>query len=137
MDCKKAKEEKEEGVARLLALAFWILAAGVVLGSGLAFMHIRAAKIPPWPVGALHGALGAAGLGVLILALQGPARGVEYGVSSFGPVAAYLAALALFLGLIVLLLARRFKRATGLAIAVHSTIAVTAFVLLSAYLLFS
>ena len=47
---------------------------------------------------------------------------------------AVLAALALLVGLVVLLLARRFRRATGLAIAVHSTIAVTAFVLLSAYL---
>lgn len=118
----------------MLALAFWILAAAVALGTGLAFMHLRAARVPPWPVGALHGVLGAAGLGVLILALRGPARGVKYGVSAFGPVAAVLAALALLVGLIVLLLARRFKRATGLAIAAHSTIAVTAFVLLSAYL---
>lgn len=118
----------------MLTLAFWILAAAVTLGAGLAFMHLRAARIPPWPVGALHGVLGAAGLGVLILALRGPVRGVKYGVSAFGPVAAVLAALALLVGLIVLLLARRFKRATGLAIAVHSTIAVTAFVLLSAYL---
>jgi hypothetical protein len=120
----------------MLALAFWILAATVVLGSGLAFVHLRAARLPPWPVGALHGVAGAVGLGVLILALQGPARGAEYGVAAFGPVAAVLAAMALAIGLIVLLLARRFKRATGLAIAVHSTIAVTAFVLLSAYLSF-
>jgi hypothetical protein len=121
----------------LLTLAFWILATAVLLGSGLAFMHIRAAKIPPWPVGALHGVLGASGLGVLVLALQGPTRGVQYGVSPFGPAAAFLAALALLIGLVVLLLARRFRRATAVAIAVHSTIAVTAFVLLSAYLSFS
>lgn len=121
----------------MLTLAFWILAATVVLGSGLAFVHLRAAKLPPWPIGALHGAAGATGLAVLIFALQGPVRGAEYGVSAFGPAAAVLAALALAVGLVVLLLARRFKRTSGLAIAVHSTIAVTAFVLLLAYVSFS
>ena len=85
----------------------------------------------------LRGLAGAAGLVVLILALQGPARGAEYGVSAFGPAAAALVALALVMGLVVLILARRFRRTSGLVIAIHSTIAVTAFVLLLAYVSFS
>jgi hypothetical protein len=136
MDCAQTIEEKENVTrSSMLTLAFWILAATVVLGSGLAFAHLRASRLPPWPVGALHGVAGATGLAVLIMALQGPARGAEYGVSSFGPAAA-LVALALLMGLVVLLLARRFKRTSGLAIAIHSTIAVTAFVLLLAYVSF-
>jgi hypothetical protein len=120
----------------MLSIAFWILALTVAIGSALAFVHLHGRRLPPWQAGALHGVFGAVGLGALILALRGPARGVAYGVSAFGPAAAVLAAIALLLGLMVLLLARRFKRAAGLAIAVHSTIAVTAFVLLSAYLTF-
>jgi hypothetical protein len=138
MDCAQTIEEKENVTrSSMLTLAFWILAATVVLGSGLAFAHLRASRLPPWPVGALHGVAGATGLAVLIMALQGPARGAEYGVSSFGPAATALVALALLMGLVVLLLARRFKRTSGLAIAIHSTIAVTAFVLLLAYVSFN
>lgn len=138
MDRAQTVKEKEEEVTHpfMLTLAFWILAATVVFGSALAFLHLRAAKLPPWPVGALHGVAGAMGLAVLIYALQGPARGAEYGVSSFGPAAAVLVALALAMGLVVLLLAR-LRRTSGLAIAIHSTIAVTAFVLLLAYVSFS
>jgi len=121
----------------MLTLAFWILAATVAFGSALAFLHLRAAKLPPWPVGVLHGMAGATGLVVFILALQAPARGAEYGVSAFGPAAGVLVALALVMGLVVLILARRFRRTSGLVIAIHSTIAVTAFVLLLAYVSFS
>ena len=138
MDRAQTLKEKEEvTLSFMLTLAFWILAATGVFGSALAFLHLRAAKLPPWPVGALHGRAGAAGLVVLILALQGPARGAEYGVSAFGPAAAALVALALVMGLVVLILARRFRRTSGLVIAIHSTIAVTAFVLLLAYVSFS
>jgi hypothetical protein len=138
MDRAQTLKEKEEvTLSFMLTLAFWILAATVAFGSALAFLHLRAAKLPPWPVGALHGMAGATGLVVLILALQAPARGAEYGVSAFGPAAAVLVALALVMGLVVLILARRFRRTSGLVIAVHSTIAVTAFVLLLAYVSFS
>jgi hypothetical protein len=138
MDRAQTLKEKEEvTLSFMLTLAFWILAATVAFGSALAFLHLRAAKLPPWPVGALHGLAGATGLVVLILALQGPARGAEYGVSAFGPAAAALVALALVMGLVVLILARRFRRTSGLVIAIHSTIAVTAFVLLLAYVSFS
>jgi len=138
MDRAQTLEEKEEvTLSFMLTLAFWILAATVAFGSALAFLHLRAAKLPPWPVGALHGLAGATGLVVLTLALQGPARGAEYGVSAFGPAAGVLVALALVMGLVVLILARRFRRTSGLVIAIHSTIAVTAFVLLLAYVSFS
>jgi hypothetical protein len=138
MDRAQTLKEKEEvTLSFMLTLAFWILAATVAFGSALAFLHLRAAKLPPWPVGALHGLGGATGLVVLTLALQGPARGAEYGVSAFGPAAAVLVALALVMGLAVLIWARRFRRTSGLVIAIHSTIAVTAFVLLLAYVSFS
>lgn len=118
----------------MLTLAFWILAAAVTLGVALAFLHLRGTRLPPWQVGGAHGLLGAAGLGALIIALQGPVRGAAYGVSAFGPAAAVLVAMALVLGLAILLMARYFRRRAGLVIAVHGSVAVTAFVLLAAYL---
>jgi hypothetical protein len=118
----------------MLILAFWILAVAVALGSVLAFVHLHGKRLPPWQASAVHGVLGAIGLGLLVIALGGPARGAAYGVSAFGPAAAALAAIALVLGLLILLLARRLRRGVGLAIAAHGTVAVTAFVLLLAYL---
>jgi hypothetical protein len=115
------------------SVAVAILSVTVVLGIALAMVHLRGTSRPPWMIGALHGVLGAVGLGTLVLALRGPPRGVQASVASFGGVAAVLAAAALAVGLGVVTLARRSRRGVGLAIAVHFTLAVTAYVLLAAY----
>lgn len=116
----------------MLSLAIIILSAAVLAGIVLVLLHLRGVS-PHWIIGALHGAAGAAGLGALILALRGPPRGVLTGVASFGADAAVLAAGALAMGLGIVALARRSRRGVGLAIAVHATLAITAYVLLLAY----
>ena len=117
---------------RMLSLAFAILSATVAAGVVLALLHLRG--LPRRTVaGALHGVAGATGLAVLLLALRGPPRGVLTGVASFGAIAAVLAAVALVVGLAVPVLARRARGGTGLVIAAHATFAITAYVLLMAY----
>lgn len=117
----------------MLSVALIILSATVALGITLALLHLRGSSAPHWLIGALHGMLGAAGLGTLILALRGPPRGMQTGVASFGAVAAVLAAVALALGLGIITLGRRSGRHIGAMIAVHGTLAITAYVLLAAY----
>lgn len=64
----------------------------------------------------------------MLLALRGPARGVAAGVGSFGTVAAALFAAALLTGGVLLL-----RRRSGLVMAIHAGIAITAYVILLAW----
>jgi hypothetical protein len=116
----------------MLPLAFMILSAAVAAGIVLALLHLRGSP-PHWTLGALHGVAGAAALVALFLALRGPPRGVLTGVGAFGGIAAVLAAIALVMGLAVAALARLSHAAVKLLIAVHATLAITAYVLLLAY----
>lgn len=119
----------------MLSIAFWVLSATVVLGTFLALMHIRSVRSPPWKIAAAHGVLGSLGIATLIVALsQDSNHGVEYGVSFFGRLAAALASLALFLGLAIIVRKRRSVNGVGLIIGAHATFAITAYVLLLAYL---
>ena len=117
----------------MLSLAFAILSAAVVVGIALALLYLRGSP-RHGAVSALHGVAGAAGLAALLLALRGPPRGALTGVASFGAIAAVLAAFALAAGLGSAALARRPHRAVGLLLATHATLAITAYVLLLAYL---
>lgn len=118
---------------RMLLFALLLMTAAVLLGSGLALLHLRGTTRPSWVVGALHGLIGLVSLVALFLALQGPARGVQTGVAPFGMVAAVLAAVAFAIGLVVLLLLRARRPVAGLAIAAHATLAISAYVVLLAY----
>jgi hypothetical protein len=115
----------------LVSVAVWILTAAVAAGTGLALWHLRATddvKGPPLAAGVAHGIAGAIGLIVLLLALRGPARGVDAGVGSFGSVAAGLFAGALATGIGILLLRRK-----AIVMTVHAGIAITGYVLLLAW----
>jgi hypothetical protein len=101
------------------------------VGSLLALCFMRDIRKPL--LGALHGAVGAAGLLLLLVALQGPRRGDAMGVGSFGIFAAALLAVALVLGVFMLLLLRRASPMAGFVIAVHATVAITGYVLLLAW----
>jgi len=113
--------------------SFYFLAATVLLGALLTGLHLRAAEpaqSPPWQVRPLHGVLGAAGVGALLLALGGPTRGVETGSSAFGWQPAVLLVAGLVAGVTIPVLARRQERPSPLAL---GGLAITGFVLLWAY----
>jgi hypothetical protein len=117
----------------MLSLSLVILSAAVVLGIALVSLRLRATVAPQRAVSVLHGALGAIGLAALVLALRGPTRGVSTGVASFGAAAALLAAIVLFIGLGLVAVSRRSSNAGGVLIALHATLAITAYALLLAY----
>ena len=103
----------------------------MTLGVALALRYLRGGR---WPViGVVHGLFGAAGFGLLVIALQGPRRGDAMGVGSFGIAASVLFGMALTLGPFIPLLMNRTPRAAGLLMAAHATIAITAYVLLLAW----
>lgn len=120
----------------MLMMAFSILAAAVLFGTALAIPYLRGstAHAAPWWLAALHGVVGIAGLGCLLLALRGPPRGLDEGTASFGLVAATLLALAVLAGLGVLLMHRGRRRRAATLIGLHATLAISGFVLLAAYL---
>ena len=80
----------------MLVAAFVVLTAVVLLGAGLAGLHLRTEgrAVAPWPLAALHGLLAIGGLFCLALALRGPPRGLDQGTASFGIIAMTLIALA-------------------------------------------
>jgi hypothetical protein len=81
----------------------------------------------------VHGIFGAVGLGLLIVALRGPRRGDAMGVGSFGIAASVLFGIALTFGPFIPLLMKRAPRFAGLLMATHATLAITAYVLLLAW----
>jgi hypothetical protein len=121
----------------MLTAAFAVLAAAVLFGAALAVRFLRGAPATavPWPAAALHGIVGIAGLGCLILALRGPPRGLDQGTASFGAIAATLLALAALAGLGILLMHRGKRRRAGTLIGLHATLAISGFVVLAAYLM--
>ena len=120
----------------MLYTAFTVLGIAVLLGSVLAVLHLReGATPPPWPLGALHGLIALAGLGLLGIALRGPPRGLDQGTGSFGAIAAALIALAALVGLAQLAARLRKRRLSGMLIGIHATLAIGGFVILLAYVL--
>jgi hypothetical protein len=119
----------------MLTGAFTLLTAAALFGSLLAVAHLRGGSPPPFLLGALHGLIGLGGLAILLLALRGPARGVEQGAGAFGMIAAALLALAAMAGLTIFLRLRLQRRNAGTLIGVHATLAVAGLCLLLAYVL--
>jgi hypothetical protein len=121
-----------------LRLALITLSAAIALGIVLALWHLRGSdtqRVPPRWVGWVHGALGITGLVVLGLLLRGPARGVAMGVGSFGAAAAIMFAAGGVFGLAVPSLLRRNPLAAAVTIVVHAGLAITAYVLVLAWIL--
>jgi hypothetical protein len=116
----------------LVSAAVWVLTVAVVAGTILALWHLRStddgASRPPLVAGLAHGAVGALGLVLLLLALRGPPRGVEAGAGAFGTTAAVLFAAAVVTGLVILAIRRK-----AIVMAIHAGIAITAYVLLLAW----
>jgi len=100
----------------------------------MAIMAMRRVGSPPWMLAALHGLAAFVGYAVLLIALQGPPRGVATGTQSFGIVAAILLFLAALLGATTFLLHRRLRRLPGFWAGAHAVIAVSGLVILGVYL---
>ena len=118
----------------MLQLAFAVLCAAVLTGSVLAFLYARhaqpsAARKAASPI---HGALGAAGLVALVLALLRGLPPSRMGTAGFAPTAAALLAAALCLGLVLALVTWRRRRPAGALVGVHASFAIAGFVLLLA-----
>jgi hypothetical protein len=112
----------------LVSVAVWVLTLAVAAGTGLGLWYLREVGRPPLPAGVAHGVIGVIGLGALLLALRGPARGVANGVGSFGVVAAGLFAAALLTGVVQVLLRRK-----PVVMAIHAGIAITGYMMLLAW----
>lgn len=120
----------------MLALAFGLLCAAVVIGAGLAILFVRrpAATPPPGTIAravpVAHAALGAASLVALTVALRRRLPAARMGTAGFGPIALGLLALTLVLGLILALTAWRRHRPTAVLVGAHASLAIAAFVVL-------
>jgi len=117
-----------------MSFAFWTVTLAVVWGAGLSFLFLNPVwRRPAW-VAAIHGIVGATGLGLLILALrtQDP-RAEALGVGAFAKYAAVLLSAALILGLVIGFGPLSIRRRRGFLIAIHGTIAISGFVLFMAY----
>jgi hypothetical protein len=104
------------------------------MGSMLALIYLRDAGRRKPRSGIVHGLMGATGLGLLIIAIQGPRRGDEMGVGSFGFTAAVLFGLALAFGPLIPVSHRRLPQIASLILVTHAILAITGFVLFLAWI---
>ncbi|MDE2334716.1 MAG: hypothetical protein KGK10_09285 [Rhodospirillales bacterium] len=129
--------------AAMLRIAFIVLACAAIVGGGLALGLLgpggaappdrrgRTARLPSRGAGLAHGALGATGFLVLLVALQeGAPAGT--GAAGFGRIAAWLFGAALLFGLAILGLAHRRRGRTAILVAAHATLAISGIVVLMA-----
>jgi len=107
----------------------------VLLGAAMALIVLRRVRPPPRTLAAAHGLAALAGYAALLLALEGPPRGVATGTQSFGIVAAILLFLAALLGATTFLRHGRARRLPGFWAGAHAVVAVAGFVILGVYLL--
>lgn len=123
--------------ATLTVWAGWLCLAAALGGSLLAVLQLRSGGPPPipWPAGAAHGLVGAAGLAALVLALASPGPPAPPGTGGFRLAGAVVLGLALLAGLVILgVRLRRGRFGPGL-VGVHATLALTGLAVLAARLL--
>jgi hypothetical protein len=118
----------------MVSWALWLLSAALVIGVVIGLRFASGRRLPSRAIGAVHGLLGVSGLAVLIFAfVNGVAASDKYGAASFGPASAALGVLAVLAGAGIAVLGRSSTRGIGLLIAIHASLAVTAYVLLLAF----
>lgn len=117
-------------IATIIVLGLTVL-LGLVLGSIYLLRDAAPEKTPV--IGYLHAALGAAGVICLALALRHASRDLPQGAGNFGTMAGVLAAAALAAGLWVLATRLRGRRVAPALVALHASVGVAAYVILTAY----
>jgi hypothetical protein len=119
----------------MLIAAMFAMVIAVFLGLWLGALYLIHEEPPKHVprVGMVHGAAGATAVALLLLALQGPRRGVHTGAGGFGWTAFTLMALALAGGVTILTLHLRKRGAPTLLIAMHAMLGVAGSVMLSAW----
>jgi hypothetical protein len=120
----------------MVELALCILCLAAALGLGLAFTDLQGpqAWAPHPAIAALHGALGLAGLAMLLTALAHPRPQSAMGTAGFRTTSAALLTLALLLGLVMAHAIWRRRRPAGVLIGAHAAFAIAGLVLLLAVL---
>jgi hypothetical protein len=121
----------------MTALAFVILCAAALIGLGLAVRYLRAPTSRPArptiaSIPAVHGAVGAAGLAVLLATRGRPRPPSAMGTAEFGAASAALLGLALLLGLFIAATIWRGRRPAGALIGAHAGFAIAGLVVLLA-----
>jgi len=121
----------------MLTAALIALTIVVLIGSWLAVLHFdgRPPQRVPWAGALVHAAVALGGFALLAAALQAPPRGADQGTAGFGIAAAVLFALAIVVGLAIFLRFRIAKKGATALVGVHATFAVSAIVILAAYVL--
>jgi hypothetical protein len=123
----------------MLIIAIAILTLVVGIGGWLGALYLMIDSPPArlgWP-GLLHGAGGAAGVVVMIMALRTHPAGkhaIKMGVGGFGIFAGVLLVAALTVGLTLMLTHLRRRAVSATVVAVHGGLAIVGYVLLLTYL---
>ena len=123
--------------ATLTVWAGWLCLIAALGGSLLAVLQLRGGGPPPipWQAGAVHGLVGAAGLALLVLALDRPGPPAPPGTGGFRFAGVVILSLALLAGLTILgVRLRRGRFGSGL-VGVHAALAITGLAVLGARLL--
>jgi hypothetical protein len=120
----------------LLHPAFYVLTATVLLGLYLSLHYLGLVARRSWLLSLAHGGLAAAGLGLLFASLGGAPRGEDYGVQSFGVIAACIALVAIFIALIFLAIWMLANKRMTWLIGLHATVALMAYCFLLAFMVF-
>ena len=119
-----------------LELALAILCVAALIGAALALGYMRrpAARTTHPALPACHGAVGAAGLTVLLAALSRGLPRSAMGTAGFGRISAVLLALALVLGLGIARASWRGQRPAGALVGARAAVAIAGLVVLWALL---
>lgn len=118
----------------MLTTAVVLLFIVILVGSCLAVLDMISGEATRfWFLAVVHGLAAMVGFGCLVIALQGPERGLGEGTNSFGTLSAFLLLAAGLLGTNLLAARLRKRRLPGALIGLHATVAVTGFVILAAY----
>ncbi len=117
-------------IAAVLILGFTVL-LGLTLGGFYLLRDTPPAQAPV--IGWAHGAAGAIGLVVLWQALGHAQRTMPQGASAFGSLSALLLVVAFLGGLVILVTHLRRRPVSLLLVAMHGSIGIAGYILLSAY----